>query len=189
MSSSENINTLTACSNDSLLKTIVGPTWTTCATPRCPKAVGSKADNQCQAAPSTSTENSLSMNHSTFWATDSASSHRAASNWRHVFCRDPWVSVRGRVSGRDATRPAEGSNGEPADGAGWSGGAGEGAQPQPRGDLHSSGHQPRWTVAAPRGDLSFWVCMWELQLVDTASQPEPAEPTLLPSDRYWLTRE
>lgn len=57
------------------------------------------------------------------------------------------------MPGRDATRPAEGSDGEPADGAGWSGGAGEGAQPQSRGDLHSAGHQPGWTVAAPRGDL------------------------------------
>lgn len=53
------------------------------------------------------------------------------------------------MPGCDAACPAKGSDGEPADGAGWPGGAGQGAQPQPRGDLQPPRYQPGWTVAAP----------------------------------------
>lgn len=48
-------------------KAIVGSTWSTCVSPRCPQAVGSKSDNLCQTAQPTSTEHSLHINH--FWAT------------------------------------------------------------------------------------------------------------------------
>lgn len=49
----------------------------------------------------------------------------------------------------DAACAAEGSNGEPAHGARRPGRAGQGAQPQPRGDLQPSRYQPGRTVAAP----------------------------------------
>lgn len=113
---------------------------------------------------------------------DSAPSQCATFNWCRVFCRDPWVSVRGRMSGSDATCTAEGSDGEPADGAGRSGGAGQGAQPQPRRDLHPSGHQPRWTAAAPWGDVS--VSVWTVRTL-AGSPTESARPSWPTPHALW----
>lgn len=55
----------------------------------------------------------------------------------------------------DAAGTAEGSDGKSVNGARWSGGSGQGAQPQPRGDFQPSRYQPGRTAATPRGVCQF----------------------------------